>query len=75
VATTNTGYLVTGQYTDEKVGKVMAKSYFGVGINDASPYIATKAVYDSLVLLLDYDYIVMVIVQYSGYTITKIIWM
>ncbi|QHT67841.1 DUF4270 domain-containing protein [Rhodocytophaga rosea] len=55
VATTNTGYLITGQYIDGKVGKVTAKSYLGVGLNDAAPDIEEKAVFDSLVLMLDYD--------------------
>jgi hypothetical protein len=55
VATTNTGYLITGQYVDGKVGKVTARSYLGVGLNDTAPDIENKAVYDSLVLMLDYD--------------------
>lgn len=55
VATTNTGYLITGQYLDGKVGKVTARSYLGVGLGDAAPEIEEKAVFDSLVLLLDYD--------------------
>jgi hypothetical protein len=55
VATTNTGYLITGQYVDDKVGKITAKSYLGIGLGDAAPGIEEKAVYDSLVLFLDYD--------------------
>lgn len=55
IATTNTGYLISGQYLHPLVGNAGATSFFSIGINESSPSIATSAVYDSLVLLLDYD--------------------
>lgn len=55
IATTNTDYLITGQYIHNLTGKTKATGFFGVGINESSPSIATSAVYDSLVLLLAFD--------------------
>ena len=55
LATSGTGNMLAGQYTDPHSGTVLANTFFQVGLGSATWTVAADATFDSLTLLLPYS--------------------